>query len=249
MDPLKVKAILNWTQPVDGKAMQRFMGAANFHREFSHKFSDIAAPLEEVRNVIGPIEWTERRIQAFETLKKLFAKDLLLRTIDWQKTVYLTTDASATGMGAWIGQKDNGGDIVPVICVSKKLTPTQLRWSATKRELWGLMWAMEKLRFYLLGRRFIARVDHRPLVAMMKNKLNVMMEGWVDTILKFDFVTQYLPGEENSLADALSRSHENHLRSGEFILGKGTMLTSSDYALEVPDLKLKFQVHNLMEPF
>ena len=30
----------------------------------------------------------------------------------------------------------------------RNFTPTQQRWSATKRELYGLMWAMEKLRYY-----------------------------------------------------------------------------------------------------
>ncbi len=40
MDPLKIKTIRDWPRPIDGKAMQRFMGAANFHRDFSHKFAD-----------------------------------------------------------------------------------------------------------------------------------------------------------------------------------------------------------------
>ena len=31
MDPRKVKAITNWQRPVDGKAMQRFLGAVNFN--------------------------------------------------------------------------------------------------------------------------------------------------------------------------------------------------------------------------
>ena len=132
MDPLKIKAILEWPKPVDGKAMQRFMGAANFHREFSHKFAELAAPLKEVRNIIGPIHWMERRIQAFEEVKKLFADNLMLRSIDWSKTVYLTTDASLTGVGAWIGQKDDLEEIKPVVCVSKKLNPAQQRWSPTK---------------------------------------------------------------------------------------------------------------------
>ena len=68
---------------------------------------------------------------------------------------------------------------------------------------------MEKLCHYLLGRQFIVRVDHRPLVEMMTNKLNVMMEGWVDTILEFDFKTQYLSGKYNTLADTLSRVYES----------------------------------------
>ena len=122
--------------------------------------------------------------------------------------MYLTVDASLIGLGAWIGQKSDQGVLLPVVCVSKKLSPTQQRWSPTKRELYGLMWAMQKLRQYLLGRKFVARVDHKPLVAMLSNKMNIMMEGWIDTIQLFDFITEYLPGETNILADALSRSHD-----------------------------------------
>ena len=85
------------------------------------------------------------------------------------------------------------------------------------------MWAMEKLCHYLLEREFTARVDHKPLVAMMKNKLNIMMEGWIDTIFKFDFTTLYLPGEENSFADAFSRQFEN-----EETIIKTTTVTTTD---------------------
>ena len=209
MDPLKIKAINEWPQPKDAKGMQRFMGAANFNREFSADFAKAAAPLDECRNVRGPINWNSERIKAFEEVKQIFSQNICLQHIDWKKTMYLTTDACGVGIGAWIGQKNNKGEITPVICVSKKLDTTQQRWSATKKELWGLMWAMKRLRHYLLGRKFIARVDHRPLVSMLKSKLNLMMEGWIDMILQFDFITEYLPGEKNILADALSRSYEN----------------------------------------
>ena len=78
IDPAKVKAILNWPPPVNGKAMQRFLGAANFHREFSAKYADIAAPLEGCRNISGKIDWTPKQLQAFDKLKQLFADDILL---------------------------------------------------------------------------------------------------------------------------------------------------------------------------
>ena len=183
MDPKTIRAIVSWTRPTDGKGMQRFLGAANFHRDFSHEYARIVAPLEELRNVSGDIKWTPERSQAFEDVKKLFASNLSLRTIDWGREIYLTTDASLVGIGAWIGQKNEEGEIALVVCASKKLTATQQRWSATKRELYALMWGMQRMRNYLLGRRFVARVDHKPLVAMMRNKFNVMMEGWVNTIL------------------------------------------------------------------
>jgi hypothetical protein len=207
MDPVKIKSIENWPLPADGKAMQRFLGAANFHRNFSHKFAELASPLEYLRN-IGSIQWTDDLKEKFYKLKQLFSSNLRLQRIDWNKTFYLTTDASLTGVGAWLGQLDTRGEIQPVVCVSKKLTETQQRWSPTKRELWALMWSMKKLRHYLLGRRFIARVDHKPLVTMMTNKLNLLLEGWIDEIMQYDFQTVYLPGEENTLADALSRQWE-----------------------------------------
>ena len=73
MDPNKIDAIVNWPRPMTGKAMQRFMGAANFHREFTHQFATIAAPLDECRND-KTIIWTPERIKAFEELKQLFNK-------------------------------------------------------------------------------------------------------------------------------------------------------------------------------
>ena len=205
MDPAKVEAIQRWDRPADAKGLQRFLGAVNYNRCFSEKFAVICAPLDECRNISGSIEWTPDRIAAFEQVKALVAEDILLRRIDWTKDLVLTTDASLIGIGAWLGQYDSHGRLWPVYCVSKKMTPTQTRWSATKRELYALMWAMEKLRYYLLGRRFVVRVDHKPLVAMLRGKVNTLMEGWFDTIMSFDFVTEYLPGEENDLADSLSR--------------------------------------------
>jgi hypothetical protein len=219
MDPRKIESIVNWPRPIDGKGIQRFIGAANFHREFTHEFARVAAPLDECRNM-KKIEWTDERISAFEELKGIFKKNVLLQHVDWNKKMYLTTDASMVGIGAWIGQLNNEGDLMPIICVSKKLTPTQQRWPATKRELYGLMWAMNKLRQYLLGRHFIARVDHKPLVAMMKNKSSILTEGWIEQIQQYSFTTEYLPGEENRLADALSRKYEGEVDVKSITLDK-----------------------------
>ena len=212
MDPKKIKAITEWPRPKDGKGIQRFMGAANFNRDFSEEFARIAAPLDECRND-RVVEWTEERIQAFEMLKELFSRNLELMRIDWNKKIYLTSDASQIGVGAWLGQLDERGELMPVICASKKFNNTQQRWPATKRELYAVMWAMNKFRQYLIGRHFIARVDHKPLVSLLKNKSTMLTEGWLETIMQYTFTTEYLPGEENGMADALSRSSEGEINA------------------------------------
>ncbi len=45
MDPDKVKAVVSWPTPDSRKALQRFLGFANFYRRFIRNFSQLAAPL------------------------------------------------------------------------------------------------------------------------------------------------------------------------------------------------------------
>jgi hypothetical protein len=103
--------------------------------------------------------------------------------------------------------------------VSKKLNATQQRWPATKRELYALVWAVKRLKYYLVGRHFIARVDHKPLLGILRNRLTLLMEGWLESLMEFSFTTEYLPGNKNQLADALSRSRGPSVRSIEVTEG------------------------------
>ena len=209
MDPKKIKAIAEWPRPVDGKAMQRFMGAVNFNREFSPEFAKIAAPLRCSQiDERCHIEWTPEMEHAFEALKSLFSRQHDAASNRLGEDHVSHDRCLFTGIGAWIGQKKDDGVIVPCICVSKKLTPTQQRWSATKRELYALMWAMQKLRHYLLG-----TLVHRPcgsstISASCQEQDESLARRLDGRCLQFDFTTEYLPGENNILADALSRQHE-----------------------------------------
>jgi hypothetical protein len=103
MDPRKIEAITNWERPTTGTEMQQFLGSANYNRDFTHEFAGIAAPLEACRTM-KIIEWTEERIQAFEQIKEIFARNLALRHVKWDQPMTLTTDACQLGVGAWIGQ-------------------------------------------------------------------------------------------------------------------------------------------------
>ncbi|CAJ0963123.1 unnamed protein product [Ranitomeya imitator] len=48
MDPVKVQAIQDWTQPTSLKSLQKFLGFANFYRRFICNFSSIARPLTDL---------------------------------------------------------------------------------------------------------------------------------------------------------------------------------------------------------
>ena len=60
--------------------------------------------------------------------------------------------------------------------------------------------AMDKLKYYLLGRHFISCVDHKPLVAMQEGKMNSIMENWMFSQVRYDFMTLYLLGRRITLS-------------------------------------------------
>ncbi len=71
-----------------------------------------------------------------------------------------------------------------IVCVSRALTPSERNYSATKRELLVIIFALRKLRFYLAGRRFRLFTDHKALTYMFEQKrLNDMLERWLDELL------------------------------------------------------------------
>ena len=84
----------------------------------------------------------------------------------------------------------------------------------------------------------------------MKNKLNIMMEEWIDTIMKYDFTTVYLPGEENILADALSRQFETEenqvvVHSRKSKMQPGITSNKTEQSLEFEAIKRGKRIPNL----
>lgn len=78
MDPLKTKAVEEWTFPESRKQLQQFLGFANFYRRFIKDFSIIAAPLTVLTTVKRLFSWTPEAYQAFTELKQRFIKAPIL---------------------------------------------------------------------------------------------------------------------------------------------------------------------------
>ena len=182
----------------------------NFVRSFIPCLATIAAPLDNLRtrkswSLEDKSVWTDECEDAFECIKDALRSAPILAKPDWSADFYVATDASAVGLVAVLFQ---GSREEPryIVCVSRALSASERNYSATKRELLGIVFALRKLRFYLAGRRFVLYTDHKALTYMFEQKkLNDMLERWLDELLEFDFTVTHVPGVLNVLPDCLSR--------------------------------------------
>ena len=81
----------------------------------------------------------------------------------------LTTDASLTGIGAILTQKQGTEDRV-FAYASKTLSKSQRNYSATKRELIAIVHFTHYFKNYLLGQHYLIITNHRALVRIYSFK-------------------------------------------------------------------------------
>ncbi len=73
-------------------------------------------------------------------------------------------------------QYDDKGKKNVIKSIFAKFTKLQLNWGITEKELYAIIWAIEKLDLYLYGREFHIITDHKASI-WMKEKVILVMQG------------------------------------------------------------------------
>ena len=196
--PKKVEAIHKIAEPKNRKELRSFIGVVNYYRDMWIRRSHILAPLAALTSDGVKWDWKEEHSKAFNDMKNVIAKEVMLSYPDFNKPFVIHTDASHYQLGAVISQ-----DNKPIAFYSRKLIPAQQRYTTTERELLSIVETLKEFRTILLGHRIIIHTDHKNLVCKNFNTERVMR--WRLIIEEFGPELNYIKGEENIVADALSR--------------------------------------------
>lgn len=194
----KVEAIKNLVPPKTRRELRRFIGIVNYYRDMWIRRSDILAPLSRLTSSTIKWQWTEVEQKAFETMKRIIARETLLVYPDFNMPFIIHTDASHFQLGAVISQNNK-----PIAFYSRKLNPAQTRYTTTERELLSIVETLKEFRNILLGQRIKVYTDHKNLTYTNFNTERVMR--WRLIIEEFSPELIYLKGQTNLVADALSR--------------------------------------------
>jgi len=192
-DPTTVDKIKNFPQPRTVKQLRSFLGLAGYYRKFVKGFSQIAAPLFKLlKNNISFI-WTMEQEQSFKELKTRLTTTPILIYPDFTRKFYLYMNASNTGLGAVLAQKDQDGKERVVAYASVTLKPAETRYSTTEKEDLAVVWAIRQFRHYLLGPLFEIVTDHNALRWLFhkQNNLTPRVARWIMELMEYQFIVTY----------------------------------------------------------
>ncbi len=112
-------------------ALRSFLGLASYYRKFIKNFAKIATPLTNLlKKSSETYEWEEACNKAFETLKGILVKALVLKLPDFDKDFEIHSDASNFAIGGFLVQDGRS-----VAFESKKLNETKRRWPTHEKEM------------------------------------------------------------------------------------------------------------------
>ena len=93
--------------------------------------------------------------------------------------------------------------------LSHRLSETQQRWPVIEKEAYAIMYAVQKLDYYLNGAVFMIKTDHKPLKYLLEAEwTNKKIQQWALKLSGYNCRIEYLVGKDNTCADLLSRIPE-----------------------------------------
>src|SRR6218665_441189 len=204
-DPSKIKAVEDWVVPKNLRQVRSFIGLCSYYRRFIHDFAVVAQPLHFLTRKNVPFRWTVECQEAFEELKRRLVSSPILALPSDEGQYILDTDASAYAIGAVLSQMQEGQE--KVICYASRLLSTAERnYNVTRRELLAVIYFLKEFRQYLLGRKFLLRIDHSALQWLRRTPEPIGQQArWLETIEEFDFEICHRAGTKHGNADAMSR--------------------------------------------
>ncbi|GJU53978.1 reverse transcriptase [Tanacetum coccineum] len=177
MDPKKVVAVREWSEPTTQRQVRGFLGLAGYYRRFIKGYATLAAPLTDLLRKDG-FKWGVQEATAFAELKHQLTTAPILSLPNFDQVFVVEADASATGIGAVLLQNNR-----PISFFSRKLGPRMCVAATYQKELFAIVEAVYKWRQYLeefVTASFMA--ISQPVVGLLEklNKENKTLEELVN---------------------------------------------------------------------
>ncbi|OMH80354.1 Transposon Tf2-11 polyprotein [Zancudomyces culisetae] len=125
----------------------------------------VTQPLTKLLRKQSVWSWDTEQEAALRQLKELMASAPVLGHADWTREFVITTDASIVGIGAVLTQfTDEGKKVMEY--ASRRTTKSEKNYAISHLEGLAVIWAVKKFKFYVYGKKFRIRTDHKSLLQL-----------------------------------------------------------------------------------
>ncbi|KFD58275.1 hypothetical protein M513_01038 [Trichuris suis] len=207
----KVQAIRKAPAPQNKAELQAFLGLVNFYNRFVPNRADVLAPLYQLVKDNSSWKWGTEQKNAFQRIKESLSSSISLAHYDSNRPLAISCDASSIGIGAVLEHINADGTHESIYFASRVLQPSEQKYAQVDREGLAIVFAVQKFRCFVLGRKFTIFMDHKPLLGLLqqgkpiKGCVSPRMTRWSLILSSYDYELRYRPGKSIGAADALSR--------------------------------------------
>ena len=225
IDPNKAQGYIEWPRPYTVQQLHSFTASIRFFAGNIPNFEQEVAPLEAMRKDMTKNQvliWTAELDSIFKKVRMLSAENLCRTDSDFEKVIYMVTDASGGTQGSLPERRggiagilyqltddnDQASQKITIACFSKMLTKQQEGWSTLDQELLAIVESLSKFRNLTGEHQVVALTDHANIVHVVRNCYLTTMPRtmrMVQELSAFNLIFRHVKGIDN-IADQPSRS-------------------------------------------
>ncbi|XP_011859227.1 PREDICTED: uncharacterized protein LOC105556736 [Vollenhovia emeryi] len=203
-----IESVLDYPIPRTAKDVHRFVSLASYFRRFVPGFSVLAKPLYDLIKKRTTFKFETAENQAFEVLKQCLASKPVLAIYSPIAETELHCDASASGFGGILLQRQADRTWRPISFWSQRTTPAESRYHSFELECLAVVYAIKRFHIYLAGLKFKIITDCDSFrLTLEKKDINPRISRWALFLQNYDYEIVHRPGKRMSHVDALSRCH------------------------------------------
>ncbi len=203
----KVRAIMDYKQPVTTGDLRSYLGLMGYYRKIIKGFAEIAKPLYQLIRKDAPktILWTGEALSVFSKLSVSLCHACVLHLPVSSDHFILQTDASYVGLSGCLSVLRSEQEL-PVAFYSRQLKPAETRYTVSEIECLAAVEAIRHFLVYLDGHNFTLETDHSALEYLLSARLtNKRLIRWALQLQGLHFTIRHRSGAKNDNADGLSR--------------------------------------------
>ena len=213
-EPSKVDEVVNFFTCSCASDVKSFLGIASFFIKFMPN-SCLFDLLKKGRNFV----WSDDCQKSFDYIKAKLRDPALLVHPLFDRSFVIQCDASDKAIGFMLAQR--------------VLTDVEQRYATIDKELLACYFPLKLGEIYILGYDFVVYTDQKPLLCLsaFKDVLNKRVR-WIHYMESLGTRLRYLTGNQNVVADFISRNNINDTKKLDVLRFNALELSAASYKHE-----------------